>query len=487
MPAFAGEASRCLSKSPGSWPGFFCGFYDDTVFLCLADTDFFDGPLAREAHVIYEVFNMKQILPPFIQDFIFRRLNTAYLRKICLIIVVVNAILIAVSFITNENGRTIFGPHLGADFASFYIAGSMFSEYGAASIYDRELHTFTYHNLFPDLAPDTQLPYANPPFFVIPFVLLAKLPYTWAYFAWLLISLSIYVIGLLLLEKTLDAMPAQIRQTMFLAVLAFMPFLTENLAGGQVATVGFLCLAAALYFLHSGQPVLSGMVLAVCLYKPTLLILFVPMLFITRQWKIVQGFLYGFAILVVISLLAAGWDGCVRFVNMLVFFVDNSSTSVESGLRTWKYVDINSFFRLAVGGNLLVRWALVLTSAMVMLPILAQTWLKFYSAHVTGQSLIWALTITWTLVLNLYVGIYDSILVMIGVILTIEYLYRNEDRQSREPAAVYVFALIFITPWFTQTIALTAHVQIYTLALAILGIYQITLFQKAQKIRDNSP
>jgi hypothetical protein len=427
---------------------------------------------------------MRQLLPQFVQDFIIRRLNTAYMQKICLIIIVVNAVLIAVSFITDENGRTIFGPHLGADFASFYIAGSMFSEYGAASIYDRELHTFLYHNLFPDLAFNTQLPYANAPFFVVPFVLLAKLPYAWAYFAWLLIALGFYVGGLVLLGKTLDAMPAQLRHTMFLVSLAFMPFITENLAGGQVSTVGFLCLAAALYFLRLGHPVLSGMVLAICLYKPTLLILILPMLLLTRQLKVLQGFLYGCIILAVISLFVVGWEGCIRFVNMLVFFVDNSSTSLESGLRTWKYVDMNSFFRLATGNNSLTRWILVLTSVMVMLPILVRVWLN--SVYMTGQNLIWALTITWTLVLNLYVGIYDSILVIIGVILTIEYLYRNENQQWREPAGVYVFALLFITPWFTQTIAQITRVQVYTIALAILGVYQIVLLKKAQKTRNNA-
>ena len=69
-------------------------------------------------------------------------------------------------------------PSLGADFGAFYVAGQIFNTYQPNQIYDTRLHRQLYQEQFPYTPPDAQLPYVNAPFFILPFTILARLPYS---------------------------------------------------------------------------------------------------------------------------------------------------------------------------------------------------------------------------------------------------------------------------------------------------------------------
>src|SRR5262245_45427146 len=116
-----------------------------------------------------------------------RRLNCSDIQSICLLVLTIYSIVLCVSFATQKSGSTVFGPQLGADFGAFYIAGKMFNSDSADRIYDRSLHRQLYQEHFPSAPSGEELPYINAPFFVLPFSLLARLGYSWAYFIWILI------------------------------------------------------------------------------------------------------------------------------------------------------------------------------------------------------------------------------------------------------------------------------------------------------------
>ena len=137
-----------------------------------------------------------------------------------------------------------------------------------------------------------------------------------------------------------------------------MPFLVECLAGGQTSAVAFFCLAFAINRERRGYYISSGLALSPCAYKPTLLLLSGADAGLSLDaTSTLLGFVAGCAILAVVSLLVAGRQGCLGYINTLLYFT-NASTSSASGLRSWKYVDINSFFRLLVGNYLYLRWTL---------------------------------------------------------------------------------------------------------------------------------
>ncbi len=401
--------------------------------------------------------------------FIERRLNQAYIRKVAILVLAIFVIILTVSFATAKRGKTVFGPFLGADFGAFYVAGQIYHNYGAASIYDAELHRRVYKENFPDAPANEQLFYANAPFFVLPFLLLSRLPYAWAYFIWLVMSVALYVTGLAILWRTLS-LPREIWLTALLVALSFWPFLVECLAGGQTSAFGFFSLAVAIA-LGSRSRFWSGVVLALCAYKPTLLLLVVPMLLVTGRWLTIIGLAVGNIVLGLMSLAVVGVQGCLNFLNRLLFFT-TATANTEGGLRGWKYVDFNSFMRLLMPHQTHTRWAITAVIALLVIAFLVARWwrLREESAH----RLLWALTITWTPVLTIYMGIYDStILVLTGLLLTAEF-YDRGYRSGSLPFAFKCFLLlVYLAPLFTQNFALIIGLQIYTLAVAAFGIYQL--------------
>jgi hypothetical protein len=404
-----------------------------------------------------------------VRGFIERRLNQGYVRTIAIVVLAIFTIVLTVSFATAKRGKTVFGPFLGADFGAFYVAGQIYNNHGSASIYDAELHRRVYKENFPDAPAHEQLFYANAPFFVLPFIALSRLPYALAYLIWLVISAALYVTGFLILWRTLN-LPRDIRPTALLVALSFWPFLVECLAGGQTSAFGFFVLALAIA-LETRSRFVSGVALALCAYKPTLLLLIVPMLFVTGRWLTIAGLAAGNVVLGLTSLAVVGVEGCVNFLKRLLSFT-NATANTAGGLKDWKYVDINAFMRLLMPHQTNLRWAIIAVIALLVIPFLVAKWWRLREEP--QRRLVWALTITWTPVLTIYMGIYDStILVLAGLLLTAE-LYSRGYRSDSWPFSYRCFLLlIYLSPWFTQSIALVTGLQIYTLAVAAFGVYQL--------------
>jgi len=411
-------------------------------------------------------------------NFIERRLTQSYVRKISTLVLAVSFFVLAVSFATTTRGKTSLGPFLGADFGAFYVGGKIFNEYSPDRIYDVALHELVYKEIFPDAPPGSHLAYANAPFFILPFALLSRLPYAWAYIAWLLISIILYCLGFLLVWTTLEAIPDTYFSAALLLALSFFPFTIECLAGGQTSAFGFFALALALTSERSSR-LLSGAALALCSYKPTLLFLMIPMLIVSRRYLTLLGFVIGNAALGVVSILAVGWRGCVAYVNTLLFYT-NASVNAESGLRTWKYVDITSFFRLLVANHAQLRFILTATVFLFVLAFLAQLWWKGQRKTHDERDLIWAATLTWTSVLNLYLGIYDTTLVVLSALLFTNFLYVRSvpTRPALSPQYKVLLLLLYVVPWLTQPVARLTHIQLYTLVLGLFGAYQLAHFSR---------
>jgi len=416
-----------------------------------------------------------------VRRFIERRLNQDYIRKIAILVLAIFFIVLTVSFATAKRGKSIFGPFLGADFGAFYVAGQIFHSHGPARIYDFELQYRVYRQNFPDAPPDEALMYANAPFFIAPFIVLSRLPYAWAYFIWLVVSLSLYIAGFSILWRSLETLPRDIWLTALLLALSFWPFLVECLAGGQTSAVGFFCFALAIS-LEPRNRFWSGTILALCAYKPTLPLLVVPMLFITGRWLTIAGLAAGSVVLAVFSWLLVGIEGCINFINRLLFF-STTTTNVVTGLRSWKYVDINFFMRLLLPNQTYVRWAIVAIFVLALIPFLVSKW---WQLRQEPQSrLLWALTLTWTPVLTIYMGIYDStILVLPALLLTAEFYKSGYTSVSLPFAYRCLLLALYLSPWFTQNIAMLTGVQIFSLVIAAFGIYQLRSAHEPIPARD---
>ena len=331
------------------------------------------------------------------------------------------------------------------DFLAFYSAGQIFNN-SRSRLYDQELQKKTYELRTGDTG--HALPYAYAPWFVLPFSLLAKLSFIPAFLLWVLVSVALVMGGYFLVWKVSD-FPPQWKLPGLLVALAFPPFQIFTIRGGQVAAVGFFVLALTFYLHRREQKLVAGLVFALMLYKPTLLLLLLPMMVITRQWRLLIGFAVGAITLSLLSLLLVGVEGLRGYVHILQTFYA-ASNSPSSIFPMWYYIDLGAAIRLLTGRSI---GALRIVFLAGTVPLL---WLAWRRLSLVPAS--WALAVVGTLLFGVYTPLYDATLLILVV------MWARPERIGSP-----LLLTLFLLPAFSKTIAGLTHVQVMTLALGWLS------------------
>src|SRR5262245_4513273 len=270
---------------------------------------------------------------PGVRLFVQRRLQGDRVHFVCLAAMGLGLALLVVSFATVDGGRTIFGPALGADYAGFYTAGAILNRNEPGRLYDFDLQNQLYHEFLPGVEKEERLPFVHPPLVAVAFRPLAALPYSWSFAVWLLLSAGFYVAGLVLTISPLQSLSGTNRVTALLLALSFEPFIVECWLGGQLSAFGLFCIALAIFFRQTNRPVAAGLALGLCLYKPTLLVLLLPMLLVTENGRMLAGFGVAAVALAGASLLAVGREGCRAYANVFLGFSQAAAGSGGTVLR----------------------------------------------------------------------------------------------------------------------------------------------------------
>lgn len=424
-------------------------------------------------------------VPSRLEQFIGDRLTRQRIRFTAAATIIIGSLLLIFSFATTQDNRTGTGLGLGSDWLAFYNAGTIANRFGGSQLYDLDLQANLYHEVLPGEPDGVQLPYANAPFLVVVLGPLALLPYHLSYAAWVGISVLLFAGGLMLLWSTTGTL-SRYRSIAVLLAFSFEPFVIECLHGGQISVIGLFALCATLYFSRTSRPFLSGCCLAICTYKPTLLPLILPMLVLMRQWNILMGFATGATLLGAVSLLMVGPQACFDYAHLLIGYAGRTSSGSSGGLQLPKFVDLNSFLKLLQIPAPIIWMALLITGA-----ALARAMWRVRPQDDSDASrhlsLAWAVAITWTIVLNLYVGVYDSILIMPAIVLTAESLLRRSgDAAQNLPLRFRCLLLaVWTLPWVSGILARDMGFQPFTLALLALAIYQLQLLRNRVRNQGN--
>lgn len=403
------------------------------------------------------------------------RLQPPYLRMASVALLIVGGLLLVISFATSDRGRTLLGPPLGNDFAGFFVAAQILERGEPSRLYDRALHDELYHELLPNLPANDSIPYVHPPFVAGVLRPLTWLPYDAAVAVWLVLSLLMFVGGVGCLLRSLPDLAKEHAGLVLLLSLSFEPFLMECWLGGQLSAVGFLSSSLAWLLLSRGRPIAAGMALGLSFYKPTLLLLMLPLLVVGRCGRVLLGMTLSGVLLAGLSMAFVGWDVSVGYLDVLLSF-RKSTSGGGLAILTWKYVDLNNSLKLLLGSQTIGQ--LVAFGVLSLLPFawLARTWWRWPTLDVDHRQRVWAATLAWVPVLNLYVGIYDSLFVVASVLLAADGLLRHKrsDHPLAEAGLSYWALAIAGSAWFSQSLAKMSGVQVYTLALIGWGLWTLT-------------
>ena len=161
-----------------------------------------------------------------------------------------------------------------------------------------------------------------------------------------------------------------------------------------------------------------------------------------------------------LSLATVGVEGCRGWMAALAM---NGNTVAQAG-EAWhlaKYVDILAFSHL-----LFANWPAMAETAAIAFGIIALAWLGrqwWRSDNARMDHRLWASTLCFTLVVNPYVPIYDSILVVCAVALM----------ASVGQAPAGWLGALYLIPWVTQSFAEFLHLQLMTVALVAFAIWAV--------------
>jgi hypothetical protein len=196
------------------------------------------------------------------------------------------------------------------DFGVFYYAAHIVMDGSGASLYDfRVQHAFQarYHR-------PPEFLFYYPPFVLLPFLALARLPIQDAFLAWTALSIVLLAASVRSLSirtgLRYDNWP-------LLFALAFMP-VASNLANGQLSIVVLAAYVWSYSLWSDGRRFAGGLVLSLATFKFQLVAGFLCVLVFGRRWRELAGFTIGCVPLLVLSGFMVGIPELLHYPRFLV-------------------------------------------------------------------------------------------------------------------------------------------------------------------------
>jgi hypothetical protein len=373
-------------------------------------------------------------------------------------------------------------PLQPSDFVYFYGIGQIVNHYPAASLYDYALQHKTFDALY--FSPGYVYgPSPYPPFVALFFSPFARIPFRVAFFLWTGLSILLYAVGITAAYKSVMSWE-RIKVSLILCFsLAFYPFFWGIFVNGQLSAIAVCAVGVALYLERRSKLMLSGLALSMLAYKPTLLLLIVPMLLLTRRFRTLGGFMTGIAALALVSTGFGGIQIWFAYARFLALFGRAAGLQGQRTVQLWKFVDIGSCVQAVEGGRSGLALAFLIPVITIVAGALALLLWKSARGGRAQQSLAWAATLTWTLLLNVYVPMYDSILVAVALVLTLGAV-ENMHWSGATRWMTLMCLAIFAVSWVTYSIAMKHGVQLLSITLAGLGFAQLYLLYRANRATE---
>jgi hypothetical protein len=374
-------------------------------------------------------------------------------------------------------------PLMPADFIYFYGIGHIVKDFPALRLYDWPLQTKVFNEVFSD-PKFVYGPSPYPPFVGLFFSLFARLSFRAAFFIWMFLSLGLYSLGIVALAN--DCFPGKrVKVSLILCFsVATFPFFWGILVSGQLTSIAVCSTGLAILEERQGRPFLSGLALSIMAYKPTLLLFVIPMLFVTRRFKALAGLITGGAMLMLVATTFMGVQIWPTYVNFLGLFNRLVGLSGPRVFELWKYVEIGSCLQALAGNHFEAVTILKFVITIPIASVLAVLLWKSAPAGRAAQSLAWAATLTWTLLLNVYVPLYDAVLVGIAVVLTLAAAKDLQWRAAERWITGLSFSMFAIS-WITCDVAKSYGIQLISVLLAAFGMAQLYMLYRV--IQDRMP
>ena len=266
---------------------------------------------------------------------------------------------------------------------------------------------------------ENALPFNHPPFEALLFAPLARLPYVAAYLVWALFNIAL-ILGLwILLRPRLPSLHAFLPALPLLAMFAFFPVVIALLQGQDSILLLFLY-GLAFSALATGRNFVAGVCLGLALFKFQLVLPFVLVLLVRRQWRAVAGFVVTAFGLLMVSAAVVGWSGVMAYPG---FVLRLSRSGAQAGIDPRAMPNLRGL----VAGSLhlagLPATLLIIALSIALLALAAHWW-----REQAGRQFVlgFSLCLTVTIIASYHLLTHDLSLLILPILLLAELLVAGE-------------------------------------------------------------
>jgi hypothetical protein len=343
---------------------------------------------------------------------------------------------VTISSLVRMADPTIQGP-LMPDYLAHWTGGGMLFSVDPSKLYDPETQISFQKNALGAEVPLSW--FVSPPIVAALYAPLALLPYNLSGMLWFILSAALLVGCALSLKKLAPMLMGRKRNVVILAILASPPVF-ELLGGGQDSAFILAVWLAGIRLLNGRHNVWAGVVLALGIAKPQLVVLVPLVLLATRNFRALASFIAACSLLLGVQIGLVGLDGLFRWVCALSspLYMEE----VQQG-QAWKMVSLPSFVQ-GLLPEAIGHWlAPIVTS--ISLPVGAAI-LLFRLHKLRKRSLdtnaIWVATMATTAIFSPHLATYDAVLFIPIIVFLLE---RRQSRRLRV-ATVAAFGLLWMVP-----------------------------------------
>jgi hypothetical protein len=354
-----------------------------------------------------------------------------------------------------------------ADFTAFYTGGYIVADGNGSALYDQVLQTQIQQKILEDHSfQDGVLYYNNPPHVVFPFVLLAYLPLSSAYYVWIVFQVILLIWLLHILRRITKELSKWERWLIISACLA-VPSMMLNFLLGAFSLFLLNCLLECYLALKNSRELCSGIWLSIGMIKPQAIVLPLIMFAGARRWRVFWGFFVFAVTAFTLSSITLGWHIWIDFSKMILSTGKNFDSF---GVSPQDMYNLKGTLTLLLGNeradwiNLISITALLVASMLTFV-----LWLKSWDPEKPVFELKFATTIIAGMFFSLHLKPQDGLIFVMPVLLFYMYLRKRNLPVTAFGSFALLCPLVFLLAEFT--VAGSLGIRAPSLAMLIIGVW----------------
>jgi hypothetical protein len=350
------------------------------------------------------------------------------------------------------------------DFTIFYSSGSILTQGLGRQLYDEP----TQYRVQQQFAAGVSirqgpLPYNHPPFEALAFVPFSFLSYPVAYCLCTLFYLMCLVFILRVLLPSLPGLVSVPVVACLFIWVAFFPIFFALLQGQDVLLL-VLLFSAVYVLLRKNSDIAAGCCLALGLFRFHLTVPLLLILLWQQRSKAILGFLSTAAVLGLISIAIVGWQGALSYPGQVLQM--ERAMELHQTIFPLRMANIRGLLASLLPIPSRLTSNLVVGVFSLGLLLFAIRKCKWKTASQIEFDLSFSLCVIVTVLVSYHTLPYDLSLLLLPIVLTIQYLFRNENSQRRGRLVLLIpLFILFFSPLHAFLAMRAGHYNLFALVL----------------------